>query len=81
VSLAQDAASFVGIERVGGRGGNRSGTFVLQDKGTLAGTTVSGTWFVVPGSGTGEFEGLRGVGGFVAQLGERAEITLDYCFD
>jgi hypothetical protein len=71
----------VGIERVSGRVGSRSGTFVVQDKGTLAGTTVSGTWFVVPGSGTGELEGLRGEGGFVAQLGEGADIALGYWFE
>jgi Protein of unknown function (DUF3224) len=81
VSLAQDSASFVGIERVSGRVGNRSRTFVLQDKGTLARATVSGTWFVVPGSGTRELEGLRGEGCVVAQLGEGAEITLDCGFE
>jgi Protein of unknown function (DUF3224) len=81
VSLAEDAASFVGLERVSGRIGDRSGTFVLQDQGTLEGTTVSGRWFVVPGSGTAELEGLRGEGGFTARLGEGADVTLDYWFD
>jgi hypothetical protein len=81
VSLADDAASFVGLERVSGRVGDRSGTFVLQDQGTLEGTTVSGRWFVVPGSGTAELAGLRGEGGFTAQLGEGADVTLDYWFD
>jgi hypothetical protein len=81
VSGAVDSASFVGLERVSGRLGGRSGTFVLQDVGTLEGTTVSGTWFVVPGSGTGELEGLRGEGGFTAQLGEGADVTLDYEFE
>jgi hypothetical protein len=81
VSLAEDAASFVGLERVTGRIGDRAGTFVLQDAGSLSGSTVSGTWFVVPGSGTGQLAGLRGEGGFVAQLGQSAEITLDYWFD
>jgi Protein of unknown function (DUF3224) len=81
VSVAEDSASFVGLARVTGRIGDRVGTFVLQDAGSLAGTTVSGTWFVVPGSGTGQLAGLRGEGGFVAQLGESAEITLDYWFD
>jgi Protein of unknown function (DUF3224) len=77
----EDEASFVGVERVSGRIGDKSGTFVLQDQGTLKGTTVSGTWFVVPGSGTGELEGLRGEGGFEAELGQRADITLDYWFE
>ena len=74
-------ASFVGIERVTGTIAGRSGTFLLQDSGTVAGGIVSGDWFVVPGSGTGDLTGLRGTGGFRANLGEGAEITLDYYFD
>jgi hypothetical protein len=81
VSLAEDSASFVGLERVTGRIGERRGSFVLQDQGTLSGATVSGRWFVVPGSGTGELEGLRGEGGFEAQLGEGADISLDHWFE
>lgn len=77
----EDEASFVGIERVTGSVGGRSGTFVLQDQGTLKGSTVSGTWFVVRGSGTGELRGLRGEGGFAAELGQGADITLDYWFE
>jgi hypothetical protein len=75
------SASFVGIERVSGSIGGRSGTFLLQDAGTLEGSTVKGEWFVVPGSGTGELAGLRGEGGFEADLGKHASITLDYWFD
>jgi hypothetical protein len=77
----ENEASFVGVERVSGSIGGNAGTFVLQDEGTLKGTTVSGTWFVVPGSGTRELRGLRGEGGFKAELGERADITLDYWFE
>src|SRR5262245_7791257 len=75
---SESEASFVGVERVTGSIGSRRGTFVFQDEGTLAGTTVSGTWFVVPDSGTGELQGLRGEGGFKAELGQGADITLDY---
>jgi uncharacterized protein DUF3224 len=75
------SASFVGIERVVGRIGSRSGSFLLQDAGTLTGKTVSGTWFVVPGSGTGQLTGLRGEGGFTAELGQHAQITLGYWFE
>jgi hypothetical protein len=49
------SASFVGVERVVATVGGRSGSFVFQDQGRLDGKTVSGTWFVVPGSGTGQF--------------------------
>ena len=75
------SASFVGVERVVGTVGDRSGTFVLQDQGTLEGKTVSGTWFVVPGSGTGGLRTLRGEGGFTAELGQHAKVTLDYWFE
>jgi hypothetical protein len=78
---ADGSASFVGIERVTGTIGGRSGTFLLQDSGTLQGNIVSGAWFVVPGSGTGELTGLRGEGGFTANLGEGADVTLDYWFE
>lgn len=79
---ADGSASFVGLERVTAELAGRSGTFVLQDTGTLdADGRVDGTWFVVPGSGTGDLGGLRGTGTFTAVLGEQAEFALDYWFD
>ena len=81
VGRADGSASFVGIERVTGSVGGRAGTFLLQDQGTVAGNIVSGDWFVIPGSGTGELAGLRGEGGFRANLGEGAQVHLDYWFE
>jgi len=78
---ADGSASFVGIERVTGELGGRSGTFLLQDAGTVRDNIVSGDWFVIPGSGTGQLAGLRGEGGFRADLGESAQVTLDYWFE
>jgi hypothetical protein len=76
------SATFVALERVSGTLGGRRGTFVLQDSGALATDgTVAGTWHVVPGSGTGELTGLRGEGGFAAELGQHSTITLDYWFE
>jgi hypothetical protein len=77
---ADGSASFVGVERVSGRLAGRTGTFLLQDQGTVEGELVKGEWFVVPGSGTGELAGLRGTGGFQANLGEGANVWLDYWF-
>jgi hypothetical protein len=75
------SASFCALERVTSTLGGRSGTFVLQDTGELAPDgRVSGSWFVVPGSGSGALTGLRGEGGFEATLGEHAEAHLDYWF-
>jgi hypothetical protein len=78
---ADGSASFVGIERVTGRVAGQSGTFLLQDHGTARDGVVSGDWFVVPGSGTGELARLRGVGGFRANLGEGAKVYLDYWWE
>lgn len=78
---ADGPASFVGIERVTGELGGRRGTFLLQDAGTVREGIVSGDWFVIPGSGTGQLAGLRGEGGFRANLGESAQVNLDYWFE
>jgi len=78
---ADGSASFVGIERVTGTLAGRDGTFLLQDSGTVQGSIVSGDWFVIPGSGTGQLAGLRGEGGFRANLGEGAQVHLDYWFE
>lgn len=78
---ADGSASFVGIERVTGTVAGREGTFLLQDAGTVEGNAVSGEWFVIPGSGTGGLAGFRGEGGFRANLGEGAQVHLDYWFE
>ena len=78
---ADGSASFVGIERVTGAVASRNGTFLLQDAGTVQDNIVSGDWFVIPGSGTGKLAGLRGTGGFRADLGEGARVHLDYWFE
>ena len=75
------SASFVGLERVVGSVGGRSGSFVLQGTGTFKDGVATVTLIVVPGSGTGELHGLRGGGGFsVGQQGTYS-ITLDYDFE
>jgi hypothetical protein len=79
VLAADGSASFVAVERITGTLAGRSGSFVLQDRGTLdVDGAVSGEWFVVPGSGTGELAGLGGSGGFTAAVGQHATAWLDY---
>ena len=74
VARPDGSASFIGIERVAGAIGGREGTFLLQDTGTVEDNVISGECFVVPGSGTGGLTGLRGNGGFRADLGEGAQV-------
>lgn len=79
VLRADGSASFCALERVTGTLAGRSGSFVLQDTGSLESDGhVVGSWFVVPGSGTGELVGLRGEGGFDAALGQSATATLSW---
>jgi hypothetical protein len=79
VLSADGSATFVAVERITGTLAGRTGSFVLQDRGTLAADgTVSGEWFVVPGSGTEELAGLSGDGGFTAAVGQHASAWLDY---
>lgn len=71
-------ANFVGHERVTGRLGARSGSFVLEHSGTFAGGTARATWTVVAGSGTGELAGLEGHGGFESAHATQYPITFEY---
>jgi Protein of unknown function (DUF3224) len=74
-----ETADFVGLQRVVGQLGDRSGSFVLlQTDGTFDGSVARGRLSVVPGSGTGELEGLSGEGEFRAPHGSEASVTLDY---
>jgi Protein of unknown function (DUF3224) len=77
-----ETAEFIGLQRIAGQIGERSGTFVLlQTRGTFDGKEAKGDLSVVPGSGTGELSGLRGEGEFSAPLGSEAAVTLSYDFE
>src|SRR5262245_50651420 len=62
-------ASYVLVQRVVGRLGGRAGQFVLQGSGAYAEGKATGTWSVVPGSGTDGLVGVRGQGTFEAPAG------------
>ena|SRR5215471_21164149 len=66
------SASLVSMQR---------GTFVLQGSEIVENGKITATWFVVPGSGTGDLTGLRGEGGFEGEFGKGSNGTLDYWFE
>jgi hypothetical protein len=72
--------NFVGLERIVGRVGSRSGSFVAQHTGTFEPKSVTTQWQIVPGSGTGELEGLGGGGEFVLAGHGPYLVTFDYHF-
>ena len=60
VGLPSGAAAYVGLERVEATIGDRSGTFVLQHSAAGHGTQGWMSVAVVPGSATGDLDGLTG---------------------
>jgi hypothetical protein len=75
------SASLVSVQRFRGKLGGRQGTFVLQGSEIVEKGKIKATWFVVPGSGTGDLSGLRGEGGVEGDFGKRSDGTLDYWFE
>jgi len=75
------SARYVGLQRVEGSLHGRKGTFVIESIGEFDGGQATGTWSVVPGSGTEALAGLRGSGRFQAPLGSKATFTLDYAIE
>lgn len=71
---------FVGLERVTGTVGGKAGSFVLRHTGSFTATGVTGTLHVVPGSGTGDLEGLRGTGDLAVSGEGPYPFALDYAF-
>jgi hypothetical protein len=75
-------ADFVGLQRISGRIGERAGSLVVaQTDGTFDGKEARGALSVVPGSASGDLQGLRGSGEFRAPHGGEASISLDYELD
>jgi hypothetical protein len=72
-------ASFIGLARVVGRIGERSGTFVMQDVGTFENGIAKGKWTILSGTSTGDLEGIRGEGYFDTTH-DNATYTLEVSF-
>jgi hypothetical protein len=72
------SATFVGLERVTGRIGSRTGAFVLQRTGVFENGQAKESYTVVPGSGTGDLSGLRGDGRSAVGHGMEHPFSLDY---
>ena len=75
------SASLVSVQRFRGTLGGRQGTSVLQGSEIVENGKIKATWFVVPGSGTGDLSGLRGEGGFEGDFGKGSDGWLDYWFE
>jgi hypothetical protein len=75
------SATFVGLERVVGRIGAKSGSFVLQRIGVFESGQAKESYSVIPGSATEDLQGLRGGGSSAVGHGSDHPFTLDYELD
>jgi hypothetical protein len=75
---ADGSAAFVGLERVVGKIGGKAGTFLLQRIGVFEGGLAKESYSVIPGSATGELQGLRGEGSTAVGHGMEHPFSLDY---
>lgn len=77
---SETSASFIGYEEFAGSVGQRSGSFVLEHRGTFASGVAQGTVQVVPSSGTGDLAAISGSGSFRSAEDNPANTTfhLDY---
>lgn len=72
------SATFVGLERVVGRMDGKTGTFVLQRTGTFESGQATEAYSVIPGSASGDLQGLRGDGSSAVGHGLEHPFTLSY---
>jgi hypothetical protein len=81
---ADGVTPFIGMTRIvgrlGERLGERQGSFVARGSGTHSERGVQATLTVIPGSGAGELQGLRGEGMLVWTEREQT-LTFDYDFE
>lgn len=73
-------ARFVGMQRISGTIGGRRGSVVLAADGVHDGTGSKISLDVVPGSGSGQLEGLTGKGKLENPGGKTGTYELDYSF-
>jgi Protein of unknown function (DUF3224) len=72
------SAAFVGLERIVGRIGGKTGTFVLQRIGVFENGQAKESYSILPGSATGELQGLRGDGSSAVGHGMEHPFSLNY---
>ena len=71
-------ATFVGLERISGRLGGKTGSFVLQRTGAFEGGQAKESYSVIPGSATGDLSGLAGEGSSALGHGTEYPFALTY---
>jgi hypothetical protein len=78
IAKAEGGGGYIGHDRIMGTLAGKSGSFVFQHSGIMGPAGVSNTGTVVPGTGTGELEGITGEGTMLADRDGNHTLTLNY---
>ena len=78
---ADKTAHFVGLQRISGSVGGRTGAFVASAEGDHDGTGSTISFSIIPGSGTSGLKGISGTGSLVAKGGPKGTYELEYTLE
>ena len=78
IARSGGGGGYVGHDRISGRLAGKPGGFVFQHTGLMGPAGVTNTGTIVPGSGTGELEGITGEGTMLADEDGNHTLTLAY---
>jgi len=73
-------AHFVGLQRIEAEARGKPGVLTIETTGEFDGNKAAGDWRVIPGAGSGAFEGATGKGRFTAPMGPAATFDLQLRF-
>jgi uncharacterized protein DUF3224 len=78
IAKSEGGGGYVGHDRITGTLEGKSGSFVFQHTGLMGPEGVTNTGVIVPGSGSGELEGITGEGTMLADDEGNHTLTLEY---
>ena len=78
IAKSEGGGGYVGHDRVSGTLQGKSGGFVFQHTGVMGPEGVTNTGLIVPGTGTGELDGITGEGTMLADDEGNHTLTLEY---
>jgi hypothetical protein len=78
IAKSEGGGGYLGHDRLSGTLGGKTGSFVFQHTGIMGPDGITNTGTIVPGSGTGELEGIKGEGTMLADDEGNHTFTLSY---
>jgi hypothetical protein len=78
IAKSEGGGGYLGHDRIRGNLAGKTGSFVFQHTGVMGPEGITNTGTIVPGTGTGELEGITGEGTMLADDEGNHTFTLTY---